>query len=193
MLISDLEVGMPFGLSDHDSVAFLASIENTTTRKEPKAERTLDWNSANWCAFSKYCGSVDWDEVIDESLSVDELWGVLTNVLNIGIKTFIPLRKIRNVKPRKRYESKRIKKQKAIKLKLWRKLKKSKSTKNKKKYRKAAKKLKAKTATEHQQIELKVINSNDLANFYKHVNKNSAHKTGIGPLKNTLWIISSGE
>ena len=185
MLISDIEVGMPFGLSDHDSITFTVATEKPTTKKEPKLERALDWTCANWSAFSNYCRSADWDEAIDERLSVDELWGVLTTVLKTGIKKFIPYRKGQgnSVKPRQRHQNKHIKKQKAKKLKLWRKLKKSNSTKYKKRYRKAAKRLKTVTAIEHQRTELKIINSNDLGSFYKHVNKNSVHRTGIGPLK----------
>ena len=133
---------------------------------------------------------MDWDEAIDERLSVDELWGVLTTVLKTGIKKFIPYWKGQgnSVKPRQRHQNKHIKKQKAKKLKLWRKLKKSKSTKYKKKYLNAAKRLQTVTAIEHQRTELKIINSNDLGNFYKHVNKNSVHRTGIGPLKATSGL-----
>ena len=32
-------------------------------------------------------------------------------------------------------------------------------------------------------MEKKLIDSNDLGKFYKHVNQNSFHSTGIGPLK----------
>ena len=32
--------------------------------------------------------------------------------------------------------------------------------------------------------EMKIVKSNNLGTFYKHVNKNSVHKSGIGPLKN---------
>ena len=31
---------------------------------------------------------------------------------------------------------------------------------------------------------MKIVNSNNLGTFYKHVNKNLVHKSGIGPLKN---------
>ena len=74
-------------------------------------------------------------------------------------------------------------------MKLWRKCKEFKSTKNKKIYRNAAKNLKTVTAAEHQQIELKIINSNDLGVFYKHVNKNSVHRTGIGRLKSSSGLL----
>jgi hypothetical protein len=33
--------------------------------------------------------------------------------------------------------------------------------------------------------ERKIVKYNNLGSFYKHVNKNSVHKTGIGPLKNS--------
>ena len=38
-------------------------------------------------------------------------------------------------------------------------------------------------------MELKIINSNDLENVYKQVNKHSVHKTGIGPLKSTTGAL----
>ena len=42
-------------------------------------------------------------------------------------------------------------------------------------------------------MELKIINSNDLGNFYKHVNKHSVHKTGIGPLKSATGTLALGD
>ena len=183
MLISDINVAMPFGLSDHDSITFSVAIENSVEKKETARNISLDWTRVNWSAFKQFCHSVDWDEMIDDSLCADELWAVLTTTLKMGMSKFVPLRKTKNVKPKQKFQNKRIRKQKATKLKLWRKLKKASTSKNKKKYRKAAKNLKLEIALDYQQTELKIINSNDLGIFYKHVNKNSVHKTGIGPLK----------
>ena len=58
-----------------------------------------------------------------------------------------------------------------------------------KKYKIAAKRLKSLISIEHQQNELKIINSNDLGNFYKFMNKRSDHKTGIGPLEAPSWLL----
>ena len=183
MLISDLQVGVPFGLSDHDSIIFSVTIVNSVSKQESRPDRTLNWAKTNWNAFTDFCRSIDWDELIDDSMGVDELWTALTTILKHGIRNFVPFRENMSFIPRRKHQSKRIIKHKARKLKLWKKLKKSKSVKNKKKYRNAAKILKAETASEYKQIELKIINSNDLSNFYKHVNRNTVHKTGIGPLK----------
>ncbi len=36
MLISDINVAMPFGLSDHDSITFSVAIENSVEKKKPR-------------------------------------------------------------------------------------------------------------------------------------------------------------
>jgi len=120
---------------------------------------------------------------MDDCRCADELWVALISTLKIGMSKFVLQRRNKNAKPKQKYQSKRIEKQKSIKLKHWRKLKKSNSTKIKMKYINAAKSLKSEIVSDYLQTELKVINSNDLRNFYKHVNGNSVHKTGIGPLK----------
>jgi hypothetical protein len=44
-------------------------------------------------------------------------------------------------------------------------------------------------------LELKIVNSNDIGYFYKLVNKNTCHKTGIGPLKapNGEWVLENSK
>ena len=73
MLISDLNVSMPFGLSDHDSITFSVAIENSVQKKESQPDYALDWTKTNWSAFINFCHLVDWDELIDDSMSADEL------------------------------------------------------------------------------------------------------------------------
>ena len=72
---------------------------------------------------------------------------------------------------------------------MWKKLKRCKSVKNKTKYKVAAKELKTKTLSEYEKSELNILNAKDLGCFYKHVNKNTVHKTGIGPLKTKTGIL----
>ena len=62
-------------------------------------------------------------------------------------------------------------------------MKKKRSKANKNQYKTAAKRLKLATRSAQEEIEKKLIDSNDLGKFYKHVNQNSFHSTGIGPLK----------
>ena len=109
---------MPFGLSDHDSITFSVAIENSVQKKESQPD-VLDWTKTNWSAFINFCHSLDWDELIDDSMCADELWAVFTSTLKIGMSKFVPLRKSKNVKPKQKYQSKRGKKQKATKLKFW--------------------------------------------------------------------------
>ncbi len=67
----------------------------------------------------------------------------------------------------------------AKKRKLWIKRRKNLSLKNKQNYKSAAKNYKRATIKAQEAAELKLVNTNNLGEFYKQVNKNSVHVSGV--------------
>jgi hypothetical protein len=182
-LISDIVISPPFGMSDHNSVCFKFVPGCNTGVISPVSTQVPLWTKANWVAFGDFCQQTDWSEAISNDLSVDQLWSAFCTLLETGIDLFVPLSKFNHgEKPKRKHCTKIIRKLKANKLKFWKKMKQNKTGKNKRKYRAAAKKLKLANIAAQEAKEIKLINSNSLGQFYKHVNQCSVHQTGIGPL-----------
>ena len=183
-LISDVLVGVPFGSSDHNSIIFTIVSTCKTAATSFNPIPILSWGKANWGAFQNYCQSLDWNELLQPGQTVDELWNAFLKVIKTGVNMFVPSSVYKEKIGKKKYtKSKVIRKLTSKKLKLWKKVKKNRSKANKAKYKNAAKQLKLATVSVQEEAEKKLIDSNNLGQFYKHVNKNSFHHTGIGPLK----------
>ena len=196
-LISDISVGVPFGMSDHNSVTF--SIVTVGGDSEPCADtiQLLSWNKVEWNNFAAFCNNVNWYEIISADQSANELWDSFCAVIKTGVDQFVPKLMLKNKLFRTRkFKSKVLRKLHAKKQKLWIKRRKNMSVKDKQKYKAAAKNYKRATIQAQEQAELKLVNTNNLGEFYKQVNKNSVHVSGVGPLKSStgdLVLSDSGK
>jgi hypothetical protein len=132
MLISDCTVGVPFGLSDHNSVEFsiVTELNSPTTLQTPEVHLVTNWSNANWGAFLNYCRKVNWDDILSVTQSPNELWSAFTGVLKSGIGKFVPTSKFIQRRKNNKISDRYVLKLKVKKLKLWRKYKKQKTTKN---------------------------------------------------------------
>ena len=196
-LVSEVSVGVPFGTSDHDSLAFSIVTVGGDGESNIDPVHILSWSKANWANFAVYCDSIDWYEFFSNDHTVSELWGDFCAAIKAGIDQFVPklvLKKSFNSK--RKFQTKTVRKLSAKKQKLWRKRKNKNSAKNKQNYKAAAKNYKRAITQAHEASELKLVNSNNLGEFYKQVNRNSVHATGVGPLKSPageLVLTNSGK
>ena len=105
-LISGVEVSVPFGTSDHNSVSF--SIVSACRPKGlcPDPAPAFNWPKTDWKAFAEYCQAINWFETLSKNVSADELWCAFTAEITAGIKMFVPI-----VLPRKygKQKTKKIK------------------------------------------------------------------------------------
>jgi len=183
-LISDLEVIVPFGMSDHNAITF--SIELVSGDTEPHCDPLpiFIWSKTDWTNFYVYCENLNWDDIILNEQTADEMWNSFISVIKTGILKYVPTYTPKKKTPTKRKGlSKANKKLRSLKKKLWKKFKTKSSPVNKEKYKKAAKRYKRGIIAAQEASELKLINSNDPGQFYNHVRKNSVHRSGIAPLK----------
>jgi hypothetical protein len=131
MLISDIKVEMPFGLSDHNSIIISVAMPSTVEAENLVPARKLLWSKADWSAFASYVRYIDWESLIIEGQSVDELWGITTDILRQGVDNYVPYSQINlGSKIWKIKKSKYIQRLKARKLKYWKLLKRKKTAKN---------------------------------------------------------------
>ena len=187
-LISDVEVGVPFGQSDHNSITcslIFVGDDRDASAPNQNIAQILKWDRTDWQNFSVYCQRTDWYDLISELSSPDTIWESFCTFVEEGIAKFVPKTMYRKNKTFKQnHKTKVMKKLHAKKRKLWLKIKNKSPTKNKKaKYKEAAKQYKLAAQAAQESSERKLIDSDNLGQFYKHVNKASVHKTSIGPLK----------
>ena len=93
MLISDMAVDVPFGLSDHNSIVCSMVTDPVIIAPDARPSPVLNWSGADWSNFSNYCQSINWVNIINSSQTVDELWGALTAEIINGVKKFVPFYK----------------------------------------------------------------------------------------------------
>jgi len=58
-LISDVEVGVPFGTSDHNSIVFTIVSTCKTEISSPNPTPIVSWSKADWGAMQTYCEDID--------------------------------------------------------------------------------------------------------------------------------------
>ena len=187
-IISEVELDVPFGMSDHNSIIFtiIVAVGDMDSTIDPAPEPVRIWKNTDWQNLSIYCQGIDWYNLISEKQGADELWEVFCATVMEGVERYVPkvsCSKANNSLGNTKRKNKTIAKLSAKKKKLWLKKKRKCSKRNKEKYKKAAKDYKLAAASAQELTELKLIESNDLGQFYKRVNCASVHKTGIGPLK----------
>jgi hypothetical protein len=89
-LISDVEVIVPFGMSDHNAINF--SIELVLGDIESLYDPTpiFMWNKGDWTNFHAYCEDIDWDDILLNEQSANELWSSFVSVIKVGIAKYVP-------------------------------------------------------------------------------------------------------
>ena len=87
-LISDVEVIVPFGMSDHNAIYF--SIELVLGDMIYDRTPKFMWNKGDWTNFHAYCGDIDWDDIISNEQSANELWSSFVSVIKAGIAKCVP-------------------------------------------------------------------------------------------------------
>ena len=132
-LISDVEVIVPFGMSDHNAINF--SIELVLGDMIYDATPIFMWNRGDWTNFHAYCEDIDWDEIISNEQSANELWSSFVSVIKAGIAKYVPtFTPPKNAQIKRKGLSKANKKLRTKKKKLWKKFKLKASAKNKSKF-----------------------------------------------------------
>ena len=183
-MISTLHITEPFSTSDHNSISFqiCCPVQNVeVTSSENDVIEYLNWNRANWDHFASYCDSLDWVTLLSTLHSADECWEMFLEIINKGIKQFVPkvCRRI-GTKPAPDPALRKLTNKKS---RLWR-LKKSRPSKcADDRYKLAAKSVRSFLFNQAINIEHEIINSNDNNKFFKYLKKSLSHNSGIAPIK----------
>ena len=98
LLVADIVTDMPFCLSDHDSLLFSVYSENHVrhSKSENGSYARLAWNRTNWEELGYYYFETDWDKVFTFEQNANTMWDNLTNTLNCGILSHVPVIRLAN-------------------------------------------------------------------------------------------------
>jgi len=186
MLISDVDITPPFSNSDHATIMFTVYLFdfNIAKNEDSTSEPGLEWDKANWSALRTFFSTINWSNEFSSCSNSNELCSALYIKLYQGINLYVPIRKRRDSQAKFTYHvSTVVKDHQAEKLKSWQVLKAQGSSENFIRYKKSAAAIKLAHFNEDVEREQAIISSNNLGQFYKHINSRLSHRSGVAPLK----------
>jgi len=188
--VFDVHVDLPFGCSDHSRVDFTVVLELALTSNIPdastKQSKCYQWGDADYEGIGDFLASYDWDQLFCLNPTVNEMWLAFSNVMYSAIDIYVPSVSSRtHCRPGKRYYPKKLRKTISCKRCLWRKYRADHGNSLlRQRYLDAA--AQCRKALHDYEIakEMRVINSNNVGRFYKHINNRLSCHSGIGVLRN---------
>ena len=177
---SDLQLGC----SDHVTVKFTVAVSGDNTNESANAG-FYKWNEADYNALETYFDCFDWQSLICFHPSAMSMWTAFTAVLRHAIDLFVPFCASRSNTARrpkfcKRHTAEMLQ-LRSKKLQLWHKLKtRPYDSVIRTEYRLCVSKWRDITRKQILQTEERIIESNSLGAFYRHVNKRVTHRADIG-------------
>jgi len=186
LLITDCVAAAPFGSSDHTVVRFCLP-NGGLNDAEPTAPYVIkaDFQRANFTEMNAYLNSIDWQAVLANVHDVDVMWSYFTDIIDYTISVFVPNRTIKvkhsaDYKHYPRHVRQLFNKQLAA----WRLYRRFRTISLKQKYSELQNKCKIAVNNYVKDTEDRIINNNNLGDFYKYVNNKIVNKSGISALKN---------
>lgn len=177
----------PLGQSDHDMVVFDVLLHCNNLKDPSLVELPLNyklWHLADYDAANSYLYGVDWYSIMFSNPSSNSMWSAFVNVIQHVTALFVPVKKINKCssKATKHYP-KNVRSAMAKKRHLW-KLRKAQPDNLliQLKYRESILWCKYQIKDYEKQVEAKVVDSNNVGSFYKHVNRRIKCRSGVSPL-----------
>ena len=186
-VITDCNVFDPIGNSDHHAVHFNMQLPTSNCAKAQTTDDcdyVYDFENTDFESFRSFLNSVCWFDVMAQNNSINECWDNFMSVINYGISMFTPLKKVSFSQNKKKYPlyiRQLLRKKSAA----WRQYKRFNTEELKSKYYVMRQKCSTKINDYVRRKEDRIITSNNLGLFYRHINKKLVSKTGIGVLKDS--------
>lgn len=185
--VFDVDINPPLGFSDHSRVNFTIVLDSATAahnlRDDQPTIKRYRWCDADYNGMRDYLSNYDWANLFTVNTTVDTMWVAFSNVIREVIDMYVPECSSINHTRRKRYP-KKARKFLARKKCLWRK---HQAEPNNvyllQRYKSAAKQCSQILREIDIVKESRVIESNNLGAFYKHVNNRLSCRSGVGALR----------
>lgn len=181
--ISDLTYLPPIGSSDHNVILFDSLISSTTPIEDVPLIQ-YDWLRADYASIQRELVSVNWNQIFQYSITVEECWKsfchITTNIINKFVPTFCPKAAKQNHKKRYPQYIKTLIKDKAVAWKRW---KITKTDRDKAAYSDSANKCTIAITNYNYAQELNLLRKNNLGSFYRFVNNKLSSKSTITSIR----------
>ena len=179
--IIDLNVVPPFSNSDHNGITFNLFLTDEVLPLRREVNMKHNFKKANWDGVISQISCINWQELFSD-LPYNKWWDVfqkqLTKVVNMNVPVSGFDRTKRNIKYPKHIRILQIRK-----LAIWKCLQKSRNETIAAKYLDISKQCRNAIYEHAVAKESALLDSNNLGQFYKYVNKKLATKSSIGVLK----------
>jgi len=186
-LVSELLTSVPVCTSDHSSLRFVLIAEIITSEGSPNAALTkLLWPKTNWHDFAIYLYSKNWQLLLSTCKNANDSWDLFSDIINCGIKLFVPVGLVRRQARTTKCHSKVIRMLQIKRRKFWKLMQIKPTPLRKSKYKQITSQLKDVVLHVALNKEKSILGSGNLCQFYKHVNARMAYKSEVVPLKD--WI-----
>ena len=157
---------------------------NSENPTQSASEGYYSWHTADYSSIEAYLDCYDWQSLICSNPSAISMWAAFTSVLHSAIDMFVPhywptINNTARPKCRKRHTTE-MRRLRSSKLKLWHKLKSHPYDSHiRAKYRACISEWRDNTQRQELQAEERLIESNNLGAFFRHVNKRVTHRSSV--------------
>lgn len=176
-LILGVTVKDSFSESDHSSIRFSLNIE---TVEIPKSFRL--YKSGDYEGMNDFIAGIDWCGLFSDCISIDDYWGVFSNILDHAISTYVPLVN----RPKCKKLTPVVRETYMLKSKAYRKFKNIPSEASKTAYKNLSRNLRSVIRKDAVKSENEVLNSRSLTKFFDFV------KSQINSVAKVPCIVSGG-
>jgi len=92
LLVSELQTNAPFCTSDHASLRFVLFSEFIVSYSSSNVALTkVLWPKTNWHDFAIYLYSINWQLLLSTCTNSNDSWNHFSDVINCGIRLFVPI------------------------------------------------------------------------------------------------------
>lgn len=191
-IISDLEILCPFSTSDHNMLKFSVNLPCNSDTVVTPAELYYDYKNADFDQLAVYMSSINWLHEFSFVFSTEDYWQIFLTHLSYAVQLYVPIKKRQkpDFRNRKHYP-KNIRKLLSQKAMMWKKWRLARDNKSKKSYEASAIKCKKAISVYHSNIELKLIEKNNVGQFFKFVNNKLSSHITIAPIKDAKGLFTA--
>ena len=186
LFICDVTVEEPFVTGDHNRVVFNLYTNDDCDQCQRKIpNKVYDWDKADFRKIEQCLANVDWYSVVQTKLTVDELWETFCEVLYSIVDLHVPTKHLVSYQKNthKKHYPYSIRRANARKRLMWRQCRNDPMDVAKRAaYKQSVQKYRLLLRKYEIKKEKELIESNNIGNFYKFVNKKLSCKEGIGAL-----------
>jgi len=190
LCVCNVSVEEPFVNCDHNQVVFslfsLFTHSDGPSDDQHTASVAYDWEKADFSKFAECLTNVDWLSVVHTNLTPDDLWSAFCEVLHSIADVCVPMKQV--IPSKKNTSTKHypysIQRAAARKCMLWRQSQVDPTeAMMKEAYRLSVQKYRLLVRRYEIKKEQKIIEANNMGDFYKFINKKLSCKVGIGALR----------